>query len=106
MYQDSEKYTERKLVEHVQKVGGACLKFTSSHFTGLPDRICLLPGGRVVFIELKSRGSGLSPRQKIVRKMLENLGFAYYKIDHHLQIEKVCWKESTCTDTKTEQQDM
>lgn len=71
-----EKELEKKLKNFIKAEGGLCLKWVSPGFTGVPDRICLLPGGRVVFAELKRPGikDGLSPRQKRVISQLKALG--------------------------------
>lgn len=55
---------ESKLVRGVQQAGGLCYKFTSPGNPGVPDRIAVLPGGRVVFIELKTEVGGLSNIQR------------------------------------------
>jgi len=49
-----EKQTEQKLVKEVKHMGGICPKFTSPGFDGMPDRIVLLPGGRMAFVEVKA----------------------------------------------------
>ena len=51
-----EKTIEQKLTLMVKKQGGVCLKFVSLGFNGIPDRIVLLPDGRMGFIEVKARG--------------------------------------------------
>lgn len=51
-----EKEVEQKLVKAVKLAGGFCLKFTSPGFDGVPDRLVLLPKGRMAFIELKAPG--------------------------------------------------
>lgn len=53
---DSEKLLERRLKAEVEARGGIALKFTSQFHRGIPDRICLLPGGRIFFVELKTTG--------------------------------------------------
>lgn len=77
---DSEKKIERKLHDEIKSVGGLCLKMVTMHFTGLPDRICLLPGARVEFVETKSTGDQPSKRQIIVHKILRDLGFNVHVI--------------------------
>ncbi|MBE0469616.1 MAG: VRR-NUC domain-containing protein [Methyloprofundus sp.] len=47
---------EFALCAHVKKIGGLCEKFTSPGKRSVPDRIVTLPGGRVVFVELKAPG--------------------------------------------------
>jgi Holliday junction resolvase len=45
---------ERKVVEYCRDHGFLCYKFVSPNQRGVPDRILVLPGGRVVFVELKA----------------------------------------------------
>jgi hypothetical protein len=80
-YNMNEKRIEKRLVDGVKRLGGIALKFWPISFSGFPDRIVLLPGGRINFVELKTTGKTLRPRQKIVRRLLERLGFQVYKID-------------------------
>ncbi len=54
---------ERHLVSIVRKLGGECLKFTSPGRRHVNDRLVLLPGGRVWFIELKQPGAKPRPGQ-------------------------------------------
>ena len=70
-----EKTLEKKLREQVKKLGGIAIKFFSASFTGMPDRMVLMPGGRISFVELKSKGKKPTPRQSFVIKMLLRLGF-------------------------------
>lgn len=73
-----EKEIEEKLRKMVERHGGRCLKWTCPGWAGVPDRICLLPGSRVYFVETKRpRGGVLSARQKVWRKILLDLGFWY-----------------------------
>lgn len=44
---------ERKLKKRIEEKGGLCLKWVSPGYTGVPDRIVLLPGGRIFFVEVK-----------------------------------------------------
>ena len=50
---DSEKIVEHKLVEAVKSNGGMCIKLLCDQLIGLPDRMCLFPGHKIVFVELK-----------------------------------------------------
>lgn len=71
-----EKDIERKLKDLVESYGGKCLKWTCPGWRGVPDRIVLLPRGRVYFVELKRpKGGRLSPMQKWWHKQLRGLGF-------------------------------
>ena len=71
-----ERDLEREIVGIVRGRGGLCLKWTSPGYTGVPDRICFLPGGKICFVEVKRPGrkNGESPRQQRVRRMLTLLG--------------------------------
>ncbi|MBS1776020.1 MAG: VRR-NUC domain-containing protein [Bacteroidetes bacterium] len=77
----NEKLIEQKLREAIKQIGGLALKFTSPSFTGVPDRIVLLPGGKLWFVETKSTGEKISPRQQVVFPMLQKLGFKVEVID-------------------------
>lgn len=71
-----EKEIEEKLVKMVKRHGGLCLKWVCPGWSGVPDRIILLPGGRVIFAETKRpKGGKLSKLQKWWRQRLYALGF-------------------------------
>lgn len=71
-----ERNIEYKLRDKVKALGGLALKLIASGFTGLPDRLVLMPGGYVYFVELKNGNHGvLSARQLVVHKILNRLGF-------------------------------
>jgi hypothetical protein len=76
-----EKDIEKKLRKQVKKLGGVALKLTSPGRAGVPDRLILFPGGRVVFVETKAPGKNLRPLQKKRFKQLRDLGFRAVKID-------------------------
>lgn len=75
-----EKVIERKLRDGVKKLGGGaqCLKFESPGTSGVPDRMILLPGGRVVFVELKQVGKQERMRQTYVQSQMRRLGFTVF----------------------------
>ena len=77
----SEKRLEPKLGRHIKKAGGMYLKFHCISFTGMPDRMILLPGGRIYFAEIKSEGKTPSDRQELVHAILRRLGFYVFTID-------------------------
>ena len=72
-----EKIIERMLKRRVEEAipGAKCLKFVSPGYTGVPDRIILLPGGSVVFVELKRPGKEPRQRQLFVQSRFRRLGF-------------------------------
>lgn len=77
---------EKKLKDGVKDVGGMAVKFISSSFNGMPDRLVLLPGGHLAFIELKSPNKKLRPLQKKRKRQLETLGFLVYCLNNTEQI--------------------
>ena len=82
----SEKSTEQKLVSAVKAKDGLAPKFVSPGFDGVPDRIVLLPHGRIAFIELKAEGRKMRPLQVRRKRQLESLGFSVYCINSPEQI--------------------
>ena len=82
----SERDIEQKLVKAVKAKGGLAPKFVSPGFDGVPDRIVLLPHGRIAFIELKAKGRKMRPLQVRRKRQLESLGFSVYCIDSPEQI--------------------
>ena len=71
-----EKDIERALVARVKSCGGLCLKWVCPGWSGVPDRIVLLPGGRIMFVELKRpKGGKISPLQQWWARKLRSLGF-------------------------------
>lgn len=81
-----EKQTEQKLVSAVKRIGGICPKFTSPGLDGMPDRIVLLPGGRIAFVEVKAMGCKPKPLQLARHGMLRRLCFKVYVLDDERQI--------------------
>ncbi len=51
-----EKHIEAALIKRVKALGGMAEKFTSPNRRAVPDRIVTLPGGRIIFVEVKSCG--------------------------------------------------
>ena len=77
---------EKRLKKEIELIGGKALKFISPGTNGVPDRIVLLPRGRIVFVELKAPGKKLRAIQELRKKQLEKLGFRVEVID---SIDKV-----------------
>ena len=81
-----EKEIEQKLVREVRRNGGISPKFVSPGMRGMPDRLVLMPKGRVYFVELKRPGAEPGPLQTARHEMLRGMGFRVYVVD---SIEKV-----------------
>lgn len=81
-----EKIIEQKLVNAIKNMGGIAPKFTSPGFDGMPDRIVLLPGGHMAFVEVKAPGVKPRPLQLARHRLLRGLGFKVYVLDDEQQI--------------------
>ena len=81
-----EKDIENKLVQATKSMGGIAPKLVSPGFDGMPDRLLLLPGGRIAFAELKAPGKAPRPLQEVRIRQLRGLGFRVYVIDNTEQI--------------------
>ncbi len=81
-----EKSIEQKLVSEVKRRGGICPKWVSPGFDGMPDRIVLLPGRHIGFVEVKAPGKKPRPLQESRHRLLAALGFPTYILDGAEQI--------------------
>ena len=81
-----EKNIEQKLVKAVKSAGGIAPKLTCPGFDGMPDRLVLMPEGRIGFVEVKALGKEPRPLQVRRHEMLRNLGFKVYVLDDPEQI--------------------
>jgi len=81
-----EKTIEQKLAAAVKSMGGIAPKFTSPGFDGMPDRLVLLPGGKLAFVEVKRHGEKPRPLQESRHGLLRRLGFKVYVLDDAAQI--------------------
>ena len=77
-----EKTVEQKLVAAARHRNGIALKFVSPAFDGMPDRLVLLPGGRIAFVEVKAPGKKPRPLQESRHRFLRRLGFKVYVLDN------------------------
>lgn len=75
-----EKDIERYVRREIEKMGGRVLKWVSPGNRGVPDRIVLMPGGRIWFIEFKDDDGSMTHLQVWWRKTLRGLGFNAFKI--------------------------
>lgn len=91
-----EKDIERLLRERVKAMGQEidartlCVKFVSPGFSGVPDRLILLPGGVAVFAELKAPGKRERPLQRSVQSTLRGMGFKVFSsVDSPARVNEV-----------------
>jgi hypothetical protein len=69
-----EKTIEQRLRDKAKSAGGRAFKWVSPGFAGVPDRIVILPGGRIIFVELKAPGKKPTILQERVMGILKGLG--------------------------------
>lgn len=86
---------EAYLRDRVKALGGKAYKFVSPGNVGVPDRLVCLPGGRVVFVELKAPGKKPTALQNTQQRRLAELGFLVLTLDSKKKIdtEIAIWKE-------------
>lgn len=76
-----ESAVEKKLKKKIEKLGGLCLKFHPESKSGMPDRLVILPGGQMYWVELKKPGEKARPLQLKRKKQLEALGCKCFIVD-------------------------
>ncbi|TDQ39221.1 VRR-NUC domain-containing protein [Aureibacillus halotolerans] len=84
-----ERQVEKYLKTNIERLGWKCLKFESPGYAGVPDRICLLPGGRTVYVECKRPGENLRKLQQKRKKDFEALGHEVFKVDDYDSVDRL-----------------
>ena len=84
-----EREVEKALIHQVRKHGGIAPKLTSPNNAGMPDRLVILPPGKVCFVELKAPGQQPRPIQLRQMARLSNLGCMVRTIDHPNHIQEL-----------------
>lgn len=85
----SEKMIEGYLVQEVKNMGGICLKYSNPNMVGYPDRLVCLPGGRVAWVELKSKGKKPTRLQNIRMEDLRSMGFEVHVVDNRQDVDRL-----------------
>jgi hypothetical protein len=84
-----EREIEEKLKKAVENDGGICWKFVSPGVSGAPDRLVLIPKGKIAFVETKAPGKKPRPLQLSRHQLLRRLGFRVYVLDSTHDIQKI-----------------
>lgn len=84
-----ESHIEQYLCKQCQARGGIAMKWSSPGHRGVPDRIVLMPGARIVFVELKAPGKRPGPLQEREHRRLRKLGFDVHVIDSYIGVDKL-----------------
>ena len=87
-----EKDIEGYLVQEVIKLEGKCYKFVSPGNAGVPDRIVLLPGGLIGFVECKAPGKKARKLQVNTIEKLRALGFIVECVDSKEKVKDFLYK--------------
>lgn len=83
-----EKDIEKALGRMIGRHGGMCMKWVCPGWSGVPDRILLLPGGLVMFVELKRpKGGDIGKLQKWWADKINALGFIHLWVRNHEDIK-------------------
>ena len=90
-----EKIIEQHLVTAVKNSGGIAPKLVCPGFDGMPDRLVLLPGGKIGFVEVKAPGKEPRPLQVARHGLLRRLGFKVYVLDAPEQIGGILYEIRT-----------
>jgi len=85
---ESEKTTEKYLRQHIRNLGGQVVKMRPIE-KGWPDRLCILPGGIIFFVELKSEGKKPDSTQRYVHAELFKLGCEVYVADTKAKVDSI-----------------
>lgn len=69
-----EKEIEKAFCEAVKKAAGKAYKFVSPGASGVPDRLVVLPGNKIGFVEIKAPGRISRPEQRFRQRQLKDMG--------------------------------
>lgn len=79
---------EEYLRERVSGLSGVCIKLSPVGLRGVPDRLIVLPGPRVIFVELKRpRGGVISALQHWWRDRLRALGCEHHFVKTRAEVD-------------------
>ena len=84
-----ENIIERYLVKRIRELGGIAVKQIWHGRRGAPDRLVILPGGKMIFVECKAPGQSCRPHQLREHDRLRRLGVTVLVIDDRDQIDEV-----------------
>ncbi|GAA0434554.1 VRR-NUC domain-containing protein [Virgibacillus salarius] len=82
-----ESQLEKRLKDKIEQLGGLCFKWVSPGRRGVPDRICILPRGRTIFVEMKAPNGKLSPLQEKRIQELEKRKHEVYVLESKQKVD-------------------
>ena len=87
--ESSKRRSIENLVGRARLKGLPCLKYSNPNMVGYPDRLLVLPGGKVIWVELKSRGRKPTKIQQMRMAELVSLGHPVKVIDNKADIDEL-----------------
>ena len=84
-----EAIVEAYLVKEIKRVGGIAYKFTSPNRRSVPDRMCVLPFGLVVFVECKSAKGNMTVGQEREFNRLTNLSQLIFVVSSRAEVDEL-----------------
>ena len=85
----SEKNVESYLRIKVRQMGGKAYKFVSPGNAGVPDRLVVIPGCEMFFVELKATGGKTTKLQDARIAELDRLGQTVFIADSKEDIDEI-----------------
>lgn len=85
----SEKTIEKYLAKRAAEYGLLCLKYSNPNMVGYPDRLIVLPGNAVIWVELKSKGKKPTKVQQLRITDLRNRGHYVWVIDSREMVDEL-----------------
>ena len=84
-----ESEVEQYLVASVKAMSGECRKARWVDRNGAPDRMVMLPEGRLIFIELKAPGKRCQPHQIREHERMRRMGQRVEVVDSLERVDEV-----------------
>lgn len=78
-----ESLIEINLIKEVEKRGGITYKLPPLGRINKPDRLVMLPGGKIIFVECKAPGEKPRPGQIREHEKLKKIGFYVVVLDSY-----------------------
>ena len=76
-----EKDIEKRVCDYAKSLGMLVYKFTSPSRRSVPDRLFVVPGGKVFWIEFKRAGQKPTPAQEVEIEKIRKQGGTVYVVD-------------------------
>ena len=86
---ERERDIEKYLTARVERLGGVAFKFVSPGNDGVPDRLVILPGGRILLVELKASHGRLRPIQVWQQERIRRRGVEVHTVWSREQVDEL-----------------